>query len=75
MALDLDDMLRVRITAKDKKTLEEAARASHLSTAAWARMVLLQAAETVPLDKSTNKRGESSKAITNWERWEEMNRQ
>lgn len=75
MALDLDDMLRVRITAKDKKTLEEAARASHLSTAAWARMVLLQAAENVPLDKSTNKRGESSRTITNWERWEEMNRQ
>lgn len=63
MALDLDEMLRVRIAAEDKKLLEAAARDAHLSLAAWARMVLLDAAacrltqNTPTLDNSTNNGG------------------
>lgn len=75
MALDLDTMVRVRISTKDKKALEEAARAQHLSLAAWARMVLLKAAENIPLDKSTNRRGESDENITAYQRWKQMKSQ
>ena len=78
VALTLDEVVRVRIAAEDKKLLEEAAQSMHLSLATWARMVLLDAAAqrlSPPLDKSTNKRGEKNETITSWERWQELNRQ
>lgn len=41
---NLDAVMRLRIAKDDKKLLEEAAKAKHMSLSTWARMVLLDKA-------------------------------
>lgn len=51
-----ENVLRIRLTDEERKTLDEAAQAKHLDTSAWARSELLALAERVA-DQNTDGRG------------------
>jgi hypothetical protein len=43
----MDDMVKIRVTTRQKERLEEAAKREHLEATAWMRHVLLKEADRV----------------------------